>query len=917
MESGGEKRMIERTDLTWHSLKNEEVLEKAETSAKGGLSSSEVALRRDRFGPNDITQKKRHSPLKMFINQFRNPLMYILVVAGVVIAVLEEWVDAGVVFGVVLVNAVVGYIQEEKAQKAIEALSKAVISEATVIRDGKKQRINAVDLTIGDIVLLQSGDKVPADLRLIQVRDLQVAEAALTGESLPVHKYTEALASDTILADRSNMAYSSTLVTYGVGTGVVTAIGNETEIGRINRMIASAVVIATPLTRQIARFSKVLLYVIIGLAAVTFVAGTLQGEPAIYMFLAAVSLAVATIPEGLPAAVTITLAIGVSKMARRHAIIRKLPAVETLGSVTVICSDKTGTLTQNQMTVQEIHADGRLFEITGAGYAPQGEIRLGGAAVDAQADAALRECLTAGLLCNEANLVPEGEAWRVEGDPTEAALIVSGRKAGFTREALLQRLPRIDAIPFESHHMYMATLHHDIENDKNVIYMKGSVERILERCSSAMTATGDSGALDAEQQHRMADAMARKGLRILAFAGRTVEPGKKAINHDDVSGGMTFLGLQAMIDPPRPEAISAVKACQNAGIRVKMITGDHEVTALAIAHRIGIVQQGGDDRSQVLNGKAITALPDEELAARVQKISVFARVAPEDKLRIVKALQANGESVAMTGDGVNDAPSLKQANIGIAMGITGTDVAKETADMILIDDNFATIEAAVEEGRGVFDNLTKFITWTLPTNFGQGLVIMVAVVIGSILPVLPVQVLWINMTTAVLLGLMLAFEPKEPGIMNRPPRPAKKPILTGLLTTRIIIVAAMLCAAAFALFHTALDAGESEASARTIAVNTIAIGELFYLFNCRSLHQSMFKVGLFSNRLIIVGVTLMVLVQLAFTYLPFMNTAFHSAPISLAEWGYCVGVGVFIYVSVEIEKLVRGRFLQNIPFFRG
>jgi cation-transporting ATPase F len=909
--------MIDRTDLPWHSLKNEEVVEKTGTSIKDGLTSSEVAIRRERFGPNNIAQKKRHSPLKMFINQFRHPLMYILIVAGIVIAVLEEWVDAGVVFGVVLINSVVGYVQEDKAQKAIEALFKAVISEATVIRDSKKQRINALDLTIGDIVMLQSGDRVPADLRLLQVRDLQLAEAALTGESLPVHKFTEALSTDTILADRSNMAYSSTLVTYGTGTGVVTAVGNDTEIGRINRMIASAVIIATPLTRQIARFSKLLLYVIIGLAAITFIAGTLQGEPAIYMFLAAVSLAVALIPEGLPAAMTITLAIGVSKMARRHAIIRKLPAVETLGSVTVVCSDKTGTLTQNQMTVQEIHADGKLFEVTGVGYAPQGEIELSGEVVDVHANTALRGCLTAGLLCNEANLIPDGDVWRVEGDPTEAALITAARKAGLTRDELLQGFPRIDAIPFESHHMYMATLHHDVENNKNVIYMKGSVEKVLERCSGSMTTTGHSGALDAEQHHRLADAMARKGLRILAFACRTVESGKKTIVHDDVSGGMTFLGLQAMIDPPRPEAVSAVKACHDAGIKVKMITGDHEVTALAIAQRIGILQSGDDDRSPVLNGKAIAALSDEELAAQVRKVSVFARVAPEDKLRIVKALQANGESVAMTGDGVNDAPSLKQANIGVAMGITGTDVAKETADMILTDDNFATIEAAVEEGRGVFDNLTKFITWTLPTNLGQGMVIMVAVVLGTILPILPVQVLWINMTTAVLLGLMLAFEPKEPGIMNRSPRQARKPILTGLLSVRIVIVGAMLCAAAFVLFHMALDAGASEASARTIAVNTIAIGQLFYLFNCRSLHQSMFKIGLFSNRLIIVGVTLMVLAQVAFTYLPFMNTAFHSEPISFVEWGYCVGVGLFIYISVEIEKVVRKRFLQSIPFFRG
>ncbi|MFA5367291.1 MAG: HAD-IC family P-type ATPase, partial [Dehalococcoidia bacterium] len=676
--------MIERTDLPWHSIKGEEAVEKTGASVKDGLTSAEVALRHERFGHNVITQKKGHSPLKMFINQFRQPLMYILVIAGIVIIVLQEWVDAGVIFGVVIINAVVGFVQESKAQKAIEALSKAITAEATVIRDGKKQRVRASDLTIGDIVLLQSGDKVPADLRLLQVRELQISEAALTGESIPVVKQTEELVEDTILADRYNIAFSSTLVTYGTGTGVVTAIGNDTEIGRINQMIASAIILSTPLTKQIAHFSKLLLYIIIGLAGITFVAGLLRGEDTINMFMAAVALAVAAIPEGLPAAMTITLAIGVSKMAKRHAIIRKLPAVETLGSVSVICSDKTGTLTQNQMTVQEIHADGKLIDVTGVGYSPQGEFRHDGKVADAESDVALRESLICGLLCNEANVVSSGEEWRVEGDPTEAALIVAANKAGLTRESLLSKLPRLDAIPFESHHMYMATLHHEIDKDKHVIYMKGSLESILSRCSDALTDTGDKGALDAEALHHMADAMARKGLRILAFAYSINEPNKKTISRDDVSGGMTFIGLQAMIDPPRPEVVSAIKACHTAGIKVKMITGDHEITALAIARKIGIAHgTEGDDRSHVLNGKAITAMSDEELISHAQKTSVFARVAPEDKLRLVKALQAKGYSVAMTGDGVNDAPSLRQANIGIAMGITGTDVAKETADMIL------------------------------------------------------------------------------------------------------------------------------------------------------------------------------------------------------------------------------------------
>jgi len=831
-------------------------------------------------------------------------------------AALQEWVDSGVIFGVVIVNAVIGFMQESKALKAIGALAKAMTSEATVIRDGRKQRIPAIYLTVGDVVSLQSGDKVPADIRMLRVRELQIDESALTGESVPVIKQPGVLAADTVLADRTNMAYSSMLVTYGTGTGVVTAIGNDTEIGRINQMIASADILATPLTKQIARFSKLLLYIIIGLATATFVVGQLRGQEMIDMFMAAVALAVGAIPEGLPAALTITLAIGVSKMAQRNAIIRKLPAVETLGSVSAICSDKTGTLTQNQMTVQEIHADEKLFDVTGSGYTPQGQFKRDGAVIDPQSNIALRECLAAGLLCNDANLILTEGAWRIEGDPTEGALIAAAQKAGFTRDALLQKLPRIDAIPFESHHMYMATLHYETENNRNVIYLKGSVESVLTRCSDAMFATGEAGPLNSEEHRYLADAIARKGLRILAFASRAVGLDKKTISHEDVAGGMTFLGLQAMIDPPRPEAVAAVKVCHTAGIKVKMITGDYGITALAIARKIGIAQgMGGDEGSLVLSGKEISALSDDELVAYAQNTSVFARVAPEDKLRLVKALQANGDSVAMTGDGVNDAPSLRQANIGIAMGISGTDVAKETADMVLTDDNFATIEAAVEEGRGVFDNLTKFITWTLPTNFGEGFVILAAVIAGTALPILPVQILWINMTTAVLLGLMLAFEPKEPGIMNRPPRESKRPILTGALFMRIGVVGALLCVAAFALFSWALDANESEASARTIAVNTFVIGELFYLFNCRSLNYSVFKLGLFSNRPIIVGVVLMVLMQLGYTYLPFMNTAFHSEPISLLEWGYCVGVGVVIYVLVELEKIVKNRFLKNVAFF--
>lgn len=889
------------TRLPWHSLDPEQVLEQTGSSLLQGLSSSEVAARQSRYGPNIIPKKKQKTPLELFLQQFNQPLVIILLVATVVTLVLQEWVDAGVIFGVVLVNAIIGFIQESKALKAIEALSKAVASEATVIRDGEKQRIPSAELTIGDLVVLQSGDKVPADLRLVQIRELQLDESALTGESVPVVKQVEALAADTVLADRTNMAYSSTLVTYGTGLGVVVAIGSATEIGKINQMIAEADVLETPLTQSIARFSKVLLYVILGLAAITFLLGLLRGEKWDDMFMAAVALAVGAIPEGLPAAVTITLAIGVAKMAQRNAIIRKLPAVETLGSASVICSDKTGTLTQNQMTVQKLYAGGQMIDVTGVGYEPQGEFLVSGQAIDIATHSALQETLQCGLLCNDANLVRTAQLWKIEGDPTEGALVVVAQKAGLERKALLQRLPRIDTIPFESAYQYMATLHQRPAEGDSIAYIKGSVERILERADQMLSATGELVSLDKHAIMSQADALASEGLRVLAFAYKPFDKTKRTLSHDDISNGLIFLGLQAMIDPPRPEAIDAVAKCQTAGIRVKMITGDHELTALAIAKRLGIAKHT-DTQQVVINGKTLNSTPEEQLTEMVKDVSVFARVAPEDKLRLVKAIQRNGDIVAMTGDGVNDAPSLRQANIGIAMGLAGTDVAKETADMILTDDNFASIEAAVEEGRGVYDNLVKFIAWTLPTNFGEGLIILVSVVAGLTLPVLPVQLLWINMTTAIFLGLMLAFEPKEPGIMQRPPRQPNEPILSTSLVVRIFIVGALLCAGALFFFELALQAGRTDAEARTIAVNIFILGELLYLFNCRSLRYSMFKIGLFSNLLIWVGVGSMLLAQILYTYVPFMNVAFQSAPLTLEDWLISAVPGLVIYTVIGILK---------------
>ena len=891
----------------WHHLPRDEIATLLESDGTKGLDVFEVAHRQTHFGPNRLTLKKSKNPLILFLLQFNQPLVYILLGAVVITFALQAWVDSGVIFGVVLVNAVIGFIQESKALKAIEALANAIEGMATVVRAGKKERIAASGLVPGDLVLLQSGDKVPADLRLLRTRELQIDESALTGESVPVQKQPERVAREMLLADRSNMAYSSTLVTYGTGAGIAVSTGDDTEIGQINALIASAVSLATPLTRKIAHFSGILLWIILGLAGLTLLAGWLHGEPLLDNFMAAVALAVGAIPEGLPAAMTIMLAIGVGKMAQRHAIIRKMPAVETLGSTTVICSDKTGTLTQNQMTVQQICTAGKFYQFSGVGYAPQGDVLLDEAAIDPASHPALMECLKAGLLCNDSDLIDKGGQWGIEGDPTEVALITAAAKAGLSREALEQDLPRIDTLPFESQHQYMATLHNAGTDAAAVVYMKGSVESVLSRCRDAYLNGPEPGLLDKARIHREVEEMAARGLRVLAFARKVGSVPGQSVTHADVAEGLTFLGLQAMMDPPRPEAVVAVSACQNAGIQVKMITGDHVTTATAIANQIGLNGAANDPDSFAVSGHTLLQLADHELVDVVRRAAVFARVSPEQKLRLVEALQASGNVVAMTGDGVNDAPALKQADIGVAMGEGGTEVAKEAADMVLTDDNFSTIEAAVEEGRVVFDNLVKFITWTLPTNLGEGLVILVAVFAGITLPITPVQILWINMTTAVLLGLMLAFEEKEPGIMARPPRRPDTPVITRELGFRIGLVSLMLLLGSFGLFEWALLQGRSVEAARTVAVNMFVFGELFYLFNCRSLRYSMFRLGLFSNRWLVLGVAVMAMLQVLFTYSPAMNRLFGSAPLVITEWMWVLTGGLAIYAVVGIEKWLRRR----------
>jgi len=891
----------------WHHLPQEEVLDLLDTDSGKGLDRFEVEDRQQNFGSNALTERKGQGPLLRFLLQFNQALVYILIVAVIIKLFLGAYVDAGVIFGVVLLNSIIGFVQEGKALSALQALSRALTTETTVLRSGEKQRIDARELVPGDIVLLASGDKVPADLRLLNSRSLQIDESALTGESLPVEKRSGVMDHDTTLAERANMAYSSTLVTYGTGIGVITDTGDNTEIGRISELIASAEVLATPLTRKIARFSHLLLYVILGLAAVTFLVGLSHGDSWIDLFMAAVALSVAMIPEGLPAVLTITLAIGVARMAKRHAIIRHLPAVETLGSTTVICSDKTGTLTRNEMTVQQLWAGNENFTVSGVGYAPEGEIQQGSQAVDSAKNSALAELLLAGLLCNDSVLKRGDHGWKIEGDPTEGALLVSAHKAAIDSQQALAVYPRLDAIPFESQHQYMATLHGGADTaSRSVVYLKGSVESLLERCHTLLGADGKSQPLDKDSVHAQVEKMASQGQRVLAFARLLVSPDITAIDHEDVTQGLVFLGLQGMIDPPREQAIQAVHACQVAGIQVKMITGDHAITAAAIAAQIGLDHTlNKDEIPKVLTGRELEVMSDAELIQAATGTAVFARVTPEQKLRLVEALQAHGQVVAMTGDGVNDAPALRRADIGVAMGITGTEVSKEAADMVLVDDNFATIEAAVEEGRGVFDNLIKFLTWILPTNAGQGLVIIAAVMASQPLPVLPVQALWINMTTAVLLGLALAFEPREPGIMFRAPRTPDTAILTGELIFRIILVGLLLLMGSFGLFEWALYQGASEAEARTIAVNVFAVGQSFYLLNCRSLRFSMFQLGLFSNLWIWGGIAAMAAAQLAFTYLPLMNQLFHTAPIGLVDWLHILAAGLVIYLVIGAEKTLR------------
>lgn len=886
-----------------HGLPAHEVVLLLETDPHRGLSDGEAAERLQRFGPNALPLAKRGGLLLRILRQFHHPLIYVLLVAGAITAGLQEYIDSSVIFGVVVLNAIVGFIQESKAESALEGLRSMVRTQATVIRDGHEHTVASEDLVPGDLVLLESGDKVPADLRLVRATELHLNESALTGESAAVHKSVAVLPEATPVADRLNMVYSGTLVTAGRGAGIAVATGAETELGEIHRLVGAAETLMTPLTAKLVWFSKVLTIAILGLAAVTFAVGLLRQQDAVETFTAAIALAVGAIPEGLPAAVTITLAIGVARMARRRAVVRRLPTVETLGSTTVICTDKTGTLTENQMTVQVIWTPDDVVEVTGTGYAPDGILQdRDGAPMSMDANAALRWSLIAGASCNDAALTHDDARWDIVGDPTEGAMLVVASKAGLDLGRLASGMPREAAIPFSSERQYMATLHRD--GADRVVLAKGAVERVLELCSSQMGADGALRPLEPGAVVDAAEMLTARGLRVLATAVRA-GGSPLELNEDTLPGDLAFTGLHAMLDPPRGAARRAVAACHTAGIDVKMITGDHAGTATAIAAQVGLLDDGGPGPGAVLTGPDLAALDAEDYSDAVDQATLFARVSPEQKLRLVQALQARGHVVAMTGDGVNDAPALRQASVGVAMGRSGTEVAKDAADMVLTDDDFATIEAAVEEGRGVFDNLTKFITWTLPTNIGEGLVILAAIAFGTALPILPTQILWINMTTAIALGLMLAFEPKEAAIMSRPPRDPDQPLLTRTLVGRILLVSTLLVASAWWLFEWEVGKGASVEAARTAALNLFVVVEAFYLFSCRSLTRSAWRIGFWSNRWIIFGVAAQAIAQLAITYLPAMNAVFATAPIGAPVWLRIFGVATVVSLVVAADKLVR------------
>ncbi len=874
-------------------------------SSPRGLSSLEAERRLRHHGPNAIPTSTQRHPFVRFLAHFNNALIYFLLAGAVAAAALGHLVDACVILAVVIVNAVVGFLQEGKAEDALAAIRNMIAPQASVLRDGMRITVPIAQLVPGDVVLIEAGDRVPAELRLLKARGLRVDEAILTGESVPATKHADPVAEAAPLGDRCSVAFSGTLVASGQGTGVVFATGLDTEIGRISELLGGVEELTTPLLRQMNRFGqRFTRFALVGASVLFVFAVSLRGFSWDEALMAVVALAVSLIPEGLPAVITITLAIGVQRMAARNAVIRRLPAVETLGATSVICSDKTGTLTRNEMTVRRVVTPAHCIFVEGSGYNP-GEHRLFEDGGPTERHATSLSLIRVGLLCNDARLRANEAEWHVEGDPMEGALITLAMKAAFVPENERAEWPRLDEIPFDAAHRFMATLH-KMPLAEHVVLVKGAPEAVLAMCSRQESAEGAT-ALDAGFWSDRITEAAAQGERVLGFAMQHMPETTERIDFADVETGLTFLGIVGFIDPPRDEAIRAIAECASAGIGVRMITGDHAATAKAIAHQLGL----GDD-PVVLTGHDLDQLSGEDFAKAVRDTVVFARTSPEHKLRIVQALQAEGRVVAMTGDGVNDAPSLKQADVGIAMGIKGTEAAKEASEMVLMDDNFASIVAAVHEGRTVHDNIRKVVSWTLPTNGGEALTVVIAILFNFAMPMTPVQILWVNLILAATLGLALAFEPSEPAVMLRRPRRPHAGLLTPFILWRVVVVSLLFAAISLTVFFWALGQGRDLETARTMVVNTLVVLEIFYLFSVRFLHMTSFTLmGVKGTAPVLIALVVVVAGQFAFTYLPLMNTIFGSRPLMIADGALIIGLGVASFGLLEFEKRVVRDWFRN------
>jgi len=893
-------------DSHWHDRSHTQVLADLH-STTDGLSEEDALKRLSTYGPNRLPEIKKRSMFVRFLLQFHNILIYVLIGSAVITALLDHLVDTLVILAVVIANAIIGFIQEGKAEKAMDAIRQMLAPRANVLRDGQRCNVAGEALVPGDIVLLEAGDKVPADLRLLSAHGMSVQEAILTGESVPVEKRIEPVATDAPLGERSGMAFSGTLVASGQGKGVVVATGGATEIGRISGLLSSVESLTTPLVRQMDVFARWLTLLILLIAGLLLIYGYFVGHHEFTeMFMVVVGLSVAAIPEGLPAVLTITLAIGVQAMAKRNAIVRRLPAIETLGAVSVICTDKTGTLTRNEMMVASVLTRDHLFTLDGTGYEPRGIIRLEDAEVDADEHAILDELARASALCNDAALREHEGVWVVEGDPMEGALLAFSGKIGTDVRKQQAAWTRTDAIAFDSQHRFMATLDHDHERHA-FVFVKGAPERIISMCNNQRAATGSTEALNKAHWNDEANKIAALGQRVLAFAVRSVKPEHTVLEHSDVEGTLTLLGMVGMIDPPRTEAIAAIEECHGAGIRVKMITGDHAKTATAIGKQIGL-----KNPDTVLTGADLDDMSDAALKEAVLDCDIFARTSPEHKLRLVMALQSHGLTVAMTGDGVNDAPALKRADAGIAMGRKGSEAAKEAAELVLADDNFASIVAAVREGRTVYDNIKKVISWTLPTNAGEAMTIIVALLFGMTLPVTPIQILWINLITATTLGLALAFEPTEENTMRRPPRARKESLIGGELAWHIVLVAVLFLCLVFGIFNHALDRGYSVELARTMALNTLVVMEIFHLFFIRNIYgTSLTWKAVRGTKVVWITIMVITSAQLAITYISPLQAIFATESIPFKDGLLIIGAGVVLFALLETEKQLRLRLYRR------